>query len=167
MTRIVVCVLAFVAGGYLTQAPKTATQDAKGKTDQASAEVRSLGNFSVSLRVKDLAASKAFYEKLGFKAGHGDGKHWVVMINDAARIGLFQGLVEKNGLTFNPGWDGSAKPLADFQDVRDIQKVLKAKGLTIETPADEASTGPAFFTLTDPDGNPVMVDQHVPAPKKK
>lgn len=127
-----------------------------------------LGNFSVSLTVKDIAASRAFYEKLGFHQVGGDqSKRWLVMQNESATIGLFQGFFEKNSLTFNPGWDRSKKTLESFDDVRVLQKKLEAAGLKLDTRADEASSGPAFFSLTDPDGNPVLVDQHVPAPKAK
>ena len=127
-----------------------------------------LGNFSVSLAVKDLAASKAFYEKLGFRQVFGNpAQKWVIMQNETATIGLFQGMFEKNSLTFNPGWDRSGGTLAEFDDVRDIQKALKEKGLTLKTTADEASNGPASLMLLDPDGNPVLLDQHVPKPKPK
>jgi catechol 2,3-dioxygenase-like lactoylglutathione lyase family enzyme len=126
----------------------------------------SLGNFSVSLNVKDLAASKAFYEKLGFKTIGGDGKSWQIMQTDTATIGLFQGMFPKNTLTFNPGWDRNSKAVPGFEDVRSLQKTFKARGLTPEPAADEASTGTAFFMLLDPDGNPVLFDQHVPAPGK-
>ncbi|TWT40359.1 Glyoxalase-like domain protein [Phycisphaerae bacterium RAS1] len=125
-----------------------------------------LGNFSVSLAVKDLAASRAFYEKLGFRAITGNGKNWLILQNETATIGLFQGAFEKNILTFNPGWDRSGATLPDFDDVRDIQKALKARGLTLAITADESTTGPASFTLVDPDGNQVLVDQHVPRPGK-
>ena len=127
-----------------------------------------LGNFSVSLAVKDLAASKAFYEKLGFKqVGGVEKQRWVVMQNDSAVIGLFQGMVEKNTLTFNPGWDRNRATPPEFDDVRDLQTMIEANGLKVETKADPASTGPAYITLTDPDGNPVLIDQHVPKPAKK
>ena len=126
-----------------------------------------LGNFSVSLNVKDIAVSRAFYEKLGFKVSGGDqAKKWLILQNETAAIGLFQGMFEKNSLTFNPGWDRSKKTLPDFDDVREIQRTLVGKGLTLATKADESSTGPAFLTLKDPDGNPILIDQHVPAPKK-
>ena len=126
-----------------------------------------LGNFSVSLTVKDIAASRAFYEKLDFKVVGGDqAKKWLVLQNETANIGLFQGMFEKNSLTFNPGWDRSKKTLPDFDDVREIQKTLKSRGLTSVVAADESTTGPAFLTLADPDGNPILIDQHVPAPKK-
>lgn len=126
-----------------------------------------LGNFSVSLTVKDIAASRAFYEKLGFMVVAGDqSKNWIVLQNDNARIGLFQGMFPRNTLTFNPGWDGNKNTLPDFTDVRDLQKELRARGLTPDLGADESTTGPAYFMLTDPDGNPILVDQHVPSPKK-
>jgi catechol 2,3-dioxygenase-like lactoylglutathione lyase family enzyme len=126
-----------------------------------------LGNFSVSLTVKDLAASRAFYEKLGFVQVSGDqSKNWLVMQNQDTKIGLFQGMFPKNTLTFNPGWDSSKNTLADFHDVRDIQKALKARGLNPNPAADEATTGPAYFMLIDPDGNPILFDQHVPSPTK-
>ncbi len=130
------------------------------------AQVR-LGKFSVSLTVKDIAASRAFYEKLGFEVSGGDqAQKWLVLQNETATIGLFQGMFEKNLLTFNPGWDRSNKTLPDFDDVREIQRTLVSKGLTLATKADESSTGPASLTLIDPDGNPILIDQHVPAPKK-
>ncbi|MBI1826885.1 MAG: VOC family protein [Planctomycetes bacterium] len=127
-----------------------------------------LGNFSISLNVKDIAASRAFYEKLGFVAGHGgdQAKKWLVLQNETATIGLFQGMFEKNSLTFNPGWDRSKQTLQDFDDVREIQRMLVSKGLTLTAKADESSTGPAYLSLLDPDGNPILIDQHVPAPKK-
>lgn len=126
-----------------------------------------LGNFSVSLAVKDIAASRAFYEKLGFKMVSGDqSRNWVVLANDSARIGLFQGMFERNTLTFNPGWDSNKATLPDFEDVRDLQKTLKARGLTPDPAADESTTGPAYFMLIDPDGNPILIDQHVPSPKQ-
>ena len=130
------------------------------------AELR-LGNFSVSLSVKDLAVSRAFYEKLGFKVVGGNAEqNWLVLKADEVKIGLFQGMFPKNMLTFNPGWDSSAKTLPEFDDVREIQKQLEARGLTLSTRADEASTGPAHLMLIDPDGNPILVDQHVAKPKK-
>ena len=126
-----------------------------------------LGNFSISLTVKDIAKSREFYEKLGFKVCAGNqAQKWLVLQNDTANIGLFQGMFEKNMLTFNPGWDRTKATLPQFQDVREIQKELKEKGLTLTTEADEASTGVASIMLTDPDGNPILIDQHVPKPKK-
>lgn len=126
-----------------------------------------LGNFSVSLTVKDIAASRAFYEKLGFRVILGDqAKNWLILQNETATIGLFQGILEKNTLTFNPGWDRSAKTLPDYDDVRDIQRQLKRRGLTPVTAADESTTGPASLVLLDPDGNPILLDQHVASPRK-
>jgi len=124
-----------------------------------------LGNFSVSLTVKDIAASRAFYETLGFRAIAGDqAQNWLILQNQIATIGLFQGMVERNTLTFNPGWDRSTNTLPGFDDVRAIQAMLRARGLTPTLPADEASTGPASLMLIDPDGNPILIDQHVPKP---
>src|SRR5262249_41815394 len=132
-------------------------------------EVRSmrLGNFSVSLAVKDIAASREFYEKLGFHVILGEqAKKWLILQNETCTIGLFQGFLEKNMLTFNPGWDRAGKTLPDFDDVRDIQKALRAKGITLITEADEASSGPASLMVSDPDGNSILLDQHVPRPRK-
>lgn len=125
-----------------------------------------LGNFSVSLTVKDIAASRAFYEKLGFRMVSGDqSKNWVVMQNETTKIGLFQGMFDRNMLTFNPGWDSNKETLPDFEDVRELQRKLVARGLTPSPAADESTTGPAYLMLTDPDGNPILIDQHVPSPK--
>lgn len=121
-----------------------------------------LGNFSISLAVKDIAASRAFYEKLGFTAWGGDAaQNWLIMKNGDHVIGLFQGMFEKNTLTFNPGWDSNAQRLEAFTDVRELQRQLKAQGVQLAVEADEASTGPAYFMAIDPDGNPVLFDQHV------
>lgn len=121
-----------------------------------------LGTFSISLAVKDIAASRAFYEKLGFAVFGGDqSQNWLMLKNGACVIGLFQGMFEKNALTFNPGWDGNASALEKFTDVRELQRQLKSRGVALDVEADETSTGPAFFALTDPDGNPILVDQHV------
>ncbi len=121
-----------------------------------------LGAFSVSLSVKDLEASKSFYEKLGFQVFGGDAaQNWLIMKNGDHVIGLFQGMFEKNILTFNPGWDQDANQLDSFTDVRDLQRELKARGLDIENEADESTTGPASFIVIDPDGNPILIDQHV------
>ncbi len=121
-----------------------------------------LGAFSVSLAVKDIAASKAFYEKLGFEDFGGDiSQNWLILKNGNHVIGLFQGMFEQNILTFNPGWDQNAQPLESFTDVRELQRQLKEKGVEFVTEADETTTGPASFVVTDPDGNPVLVDQHV------
>jgi catechol 2,3-dioxygenase-like lactoylglutathione lyase family enzyme len=126
-----------------------------------------LGNFSVSLAVKDLGASRAFYEKLGFRAIGGDpAQHWLILQNETSTIGLFQGMYDKNILTFNPGWDRTGATLPDFDDVRDLQRTLKSRGLALETAADESTSGPASLMLLDPDGNPILIDQHAPSPRK-
>lgn len=120
-----------------------------------------LGAFSISIAVKDLQASKTFYETLGFKQFAGDlAMNYLIMKNGNALIGLFQGMFEKNIITFNPGWDENANNLDKFDDVRSIQKHLKNNGIKLETAADEMSTGPASLTLTDPDGNSILIDQH-------
>ena len=121
-----------------------------------------LGAFSVSLTVKDINASKAFYEALGFTVFAGElERKYLIMKNGNALVGLFQDMFDKNILTFNPGWDENAQKLDSFTDVRDIQKTLKDKGITIETAADESTSGPASCVVIDPDGNPVLIDQHV------
>ena len=121
-----------------------------------------LGTFSISLAVKDIKASKDFYEKLGFKVFMGDiSQNWLILKNREHAIGLFQGMFERNSLTFNPGWDSNAQKLDTFTDVRELQKQLKAQGVELLTEADESTTGPASFIVMDPDGNPILVDQHV------
>lgn len=121
-----------------------------------------LGTFSLSLNVKDLEASRAFYEKLGFKIFGGEATQgWLILKNGDCVIGLFQGMFEKNMLTFNPGWDNNAKGLDSFTDVRELQRQLRAQGIEFQTEADETTTGPAHFVITDPDGNPILLDQHV------
>lgn len=121
-----------------------------------------LGAFSVSLAVKDLDASRAFYEKLGFAAFHGDSaQHWLMMKNGFHVIGLSEGMFERNILTFNPGWDQAAQQIGSFTDVRELQRRLRQQGVELLTEADEASSGPASFMVVDPDGNPILVDQHV------
>ncbi len=158
MGRIVLCVFVCVLCGCAAGEKPTAAPGAKEPT-------MSLGNFSVSLAVKDIAASRVFYEKLGFKVVAGDqSQNWLVLSNGDARIGLFQGMFEKNMLTFNPGWDSEKNTLAEFDDVRDIQRRLKASGLTLTMEADESTTGPAYLMLSDPDGNPILIDQHVDRP---
>lgn len=124
-----------------------------------------LGNFSISLTVADLAASRAFYEKLGFEVVSGEAEqNWLVMQSEDCKIGLFQGLFERNMLTFNPGWNSAKETLADFDDVREIQRVLEERGLVLAVRADEATSGPGFVMLVDPDGNPILIDQHVESP---
>lgn len=121
-----------------------------------------LGAFSISLAVKDLETSKQFYQKLGFEVFHGDqSQNWLIMKNGDTVIGLFQGMFPKNILTFNPGWDQDAQELDEFTDVRDLQKELREKGIEFSSEADEDSSGPASFMIEDPDGNPIMLDQHV------
>lgn len=127
-----------------------------------------LGNFSISLTVADLEASKVFYEKLDFEQVGGEqSQNWLVMQNGPTTIGLFQGMFEKNMMTFNPGWNKDKETLASFDDVRAIQAKLKERGIEFATEADVDSDGPASFVISDPDGNPILVDQHVPKPKSK
>ena len=121
-----------------------------------------LGAFSISLAVKDLAASRAFYEKLGFEASGGDpDQNWLILQNGTSTIGLFKGMFERNIMTFNPGWTQRAEPLEEFTDVRVIQRRLKEAGLELTAEADESTTGPASLILVDPDGNQILIDQHV------
>ena len=121
-----------------------------------------LGNFSISLAVRDIEASRKFYEKFGFKVFTGDAtQNWLILKNGNVVIGLFQGMFEKNILTFNPDWDSNAQPLASFTDVRELQRDLKSQGIQLQQEADESTTGPASFIAVDPDGNPILVDQHV------
>jgi catechol 2,3-dioxygenase-like lactoylglutathione lyase family enzyme len=119
-----------------------------------------LGNFSVSLSVRDIEASRAFYEKLGFRQIGGDvAQRWVIMKNGSTNIGLFQGMFERNALTFNPGWDSNGQNLESFEDVRALQRRLREAGLEVGAPIESAA-GPAHFAVTDPDGNPILFDQH-------
>jgi lactoylglutathione lyase len=120
-----------------------------------------LGTFSVSLAVKDLDASRRFYEKLGFEQFHGDASQgWLILKNADHVIGLFQGMFEKNTLTFNPGWDSAAQPVDPFTDIRDLQRRLREQGVQFIAEADESGSGPGSFIIEDPDGNPILVDQH-------
>lgn len=120
-----------------------------------------LGSFSISLAVKELTASKTFYEKLGFEVIGGDTQqNWLILKNCDHVIGLFQGMFEKNLLTFNPGWDQSGAELESFTDVREIQRDLKSNGITPDTQVDESTSGPASIIITDPDGNQILIDQH-------
>ncbi len=125
-----------------------------------------LGNFSVSLAVKDLGASRAFYETLGFRVVGGNGTNYSIMQNEACTIGLYHGMFDGNILTFNPGWDRTCATLADFEDVREIQRTLRSLGIAIASEADETTSGPASFMVADPDGNQILFDQHVPSPQK-
>ncbi|OUR91797.1 glyoxalase [Flavobacteriales bacterium 34_180_T64] len=121
-----------------------------------------LGAFSISLNVKDIQKSKTFYENLGFEVFAGDlENNYLIMKNENTLVGLFQGMFENNLLTFNPGWDTDANTIDDFDDVRAIQKSLKSKGIKIENEADETSIGPASFAVYDPDGNVILIDQHI------
>ena len=120
-----------------------------------------LGAFSISLAVKDIAASRDFYEKLGFSMfGGNQDQNWLIMKNGDHLIGLFQGMFERNALTFNPGWDQNAQPLEEYTDVRELQRQLKAQGVALTTEADDSGSGPAHIAMLDPDGNPVLIDQH-------
>ena len=121
-----------------------------------------LGNFSTSLNVKDLQASLSFYQALGFSVfGGAADQGWLILQNGDCTIGLFQGMFEQNILTFNPGWNSKAETLSDFTDVRELQKQLKSQGILLHTEVDETGSGPGSFVVVDPDGNPVLVDQHV------
>jgi catechol 2,3-dioxygenase-like lactoylglutathione lyase family enzyme len=161
--RSLVWALIFFISGYLVHPSSGAPTD---KSDDPP-PIR-LGNFSVSLAVKDIAKSLEFYEKLGFHVWGGDqAKNWLIMQNDTSTIGLFQGFFEKNTLTFNPGWDRSGNTLPSFDDVREIQKALESHGLVLATKVDVSSTGPGSIMVMDPDGNPILVDQHVPSPGSK
>lgn len=149
-------VMCLVSGCATTQATDSTNELAAGKTRMR------LGNFSVSLAVKDLSVSRAFYEKLGFRAIAGNAaNNWLILQNETSTIGLFQGMFDKNCLTFNPGWDRACNTLPEFDDVRDIQRTLKSRGLALMSAADESTSGPASLSLQDPDGNPVLIDQHV------
>ena len=121
-----------------------------------------LGAFSVSLAVKDLQASRAFYEKLDFEVVGGDAaQNWLILRNGTVTVGLFQGMFDRNILTFNPGWDEKAQPIAEFIDIREHQRRLKSNGVQLTSEADENGAGPASLMLIDPDGNPILIDQHV------
>ena len=162
MNRTLIGVLAFLLGGVMTN---QGTDSAGSK--QAKEGAMRLGKFSVSLAVKDIGASRAFYEKLGFRVTRDEqAKNWLVLQNETSTIGLFQGMFSKNMLTFNPGWDRTNGTLADFDDIRDLQRTLKSRGLTLKIEADEATSGPASLMVIDPDGNPILLDQYVSKPKK-
>lgn len=165
-TLVSIFITIFITGALAGGLALTASANSAWQSNKKEKPLQ-LGNFSVSLAVKDLKASKEFYEKLDFKQVGGDAKqNWIVLQNGTTTIGLFQGMFKKNIMTFNPGWDKDKKTLKKFQDVRELQSVLKKRGLTPATPADEKSNGPANFVLVDPDGNPILFDQHVERPKK-
>jgi len=162
VTRLIAAFLACCFGGFLVGQGTGAAQEKA----QADAPLR-LGKFSVSLTVKDLARSRAFYEKLGFQVAGGDAaQNWLILQNDSATIGLFQGMFPKNMLTFVPGWDRNDKELKDFDDIRDIQKTLKSREVALIKEADETSTGPESLVLADPDGNMILLDQYVSKPER-
>jgi catechol 2,3-dioxygenase-like lactoylglutathione lyase family enzyme len=153
--QLIKCLIALAA---VASVPLSSAQESK---------TMELGNFSVSLAVKDIKVSLAFYEKLGFKPVGGKlEQNWIVLQNGSTKIGLFQGMFPKNLMTFNPGWSQDRMALERFQDVRELQRSLKARGLTMAVEVDETTQGPAHFVVTDPDGNELLFDQHVPSPKK-
>ncbi len=154
---------ALVCGLALAASANTSSPPVQSKKK----EPMQLGNFSVSLAVKDIQASRAFYEKLDFKqVGGNPEQNWLVLQNGTTTIGLFQGMFEKNIMTFNPGWDKDKKTPKGFQDIRELQGTLKERGLKPAPEADEQTKGPASFVLVDPDGNSILFDQHVDSPKK-
>ena len=137
-------------------------RDARATANKETTTTMDLGNFSISLAVKDLAASRAFYEKLGFAQVAGDAaQNWLVLANGSTKIGLFQGMFDRNILTFNPGWDSKGQPLARFTDVRELQRVLEERGVELVARTDPEGTGIGHVTMVDPDGNPILIDQHV------
>lgn len=153
--KLISCLIALAAVAFV---PFSSAQESKPME---------LGNFSVSLAVKDIKASLAFYEKLGFKPVGGKlEQNWIVLQNGSTKIGLFQGMFSKNLMTFNPGWSQDRMALERFQDVRELQRAFRARGVAMAVEADETTQGPAHFVVTDPDGNELLFDQHVPSPKK-
>lgn len=156
------------SGGGAAAPPVAGAPPAASPSSPERTAPMELGNFCMCLAVKDLATSRAFYEKLGFTRVAGEAsQNWLVLRNGLAKIGLFQGHIEKNTLAFNPGWSGDGTPLADFTDVRELQKTLEKAGVVLDVRADPAGTGPAHLVLKDPDGNPILFDQHVPRPAKR
>ena len=173
LTRSLVGALALfaIASTVAAQSSQTAQAAQSTQTTQSTQtrerKTMDLGNFSVSLAVKDIKASKAFYEKLDFKEVGGKlEQNWIVLQNGNAKIGLFQGMFDKNIMTFNPGWTQDKQTMKDFQDVRELQRILKSRGIKVAPEANEATEGPAHFMITDPDGNNILIDQHVPSPKR-
>lgn len=165
VTSLFLCAL---AGCATTETMQTSEPKMSTRTiDSPTRSNPTLGNFSVSLTVKDLATSRAFYEKLGFQVVGGEAKqNWLVLQNDTVTIGLFQGMFDRNMLTFNPGWDRSTNTLKSFDDVREIQRTLKGRGIALTMEAEPSTAGPASLMLVDPDGNPILIDQHVAKPSK-
>ncbi len=166
LSPMVGCLL-FAASSLMDCVPQEKQQRPTATTLEANQEEKmQFGNFSVSLTVKDIKASQEFYEKLDFvPIGGNISQKWLIMQNGTTTIGLFQGMFEKNLLTFNPGWNHKSETLPEFQDVRELQAMLKERGIVPATEADPATTGPASFVIVDPDGNPILVDQHVPKGK--
>jgi predicted enzyme related to lactoylglutathione lyase len=151
-----------IGASAIPLAAQTVQTPVKPRDSKSKEQTMELGAFSISLAVKDLEASKKFYEKFGFKPFGGDAsKKWLILKNGDHVIGLFQGMFDRNILTFNPGWDSNAQKVAAFTDVRELQRQLKAQGVQMVNEADESTKGPASFIAIDPDGNPVLVDQHV------
>ncbi len=141
--------------GRIIDTPPEPWQDTRSKSMK-------LGAFSISLNVKDIQASQSFYEDLGFSRFFGDpDENWIIMKNGSTTVGLFQGMLEKNMMTFNPGWNENAEELKEYDDIREIQKKLKARGRPLLSEADENESGPASFTIKDPDGNIILIDQHI------
>jgi catechol 2,3-dioxygenase-like lactoylglutathione lyase family enzyme len=162
ITSIVLSLCLACGNEVVGQSDKNTNASQKTTTTPKTENTMKLGAFSVSLSVKDLEVSKQFYEKLGFTVfGGGDAKGYLIMKNENSLIGLFHGMFKGNILTFNPGWDENAKTIKEFDDVRAIQKQLKDKGIKMVSEADENSTGPAGFMIADPDGNVILIDQHV------
>jgi catechol 2,3-dioxygenase-like lactoylglutathione lyase family enzyme len=165
--KIAVCLVVFSHSLDWVQPQDTSNTNSNHDKETNQDVPIQLGNFSVSLAVKDLQASKTFYEKLDFKPIGGNAtQNWLIMQNGTTTIGLFEGMFEKNILTFNPGWNHKSETLPEFQDVRELQAILKARGIELSTEADATSSDPASFVITDPDGNPILVDQHVPKPTR-
>jgi catechol 2,3-dioxygenase-like lactoylglutathione lyase family enzyme len=162
-TNLVVAALAACATLGMTTLSLTPADE--GQETEKTQKAMDLGAFSVSLTVKDLEASRAFYEKLDFRKIGGEAEqNWLILQNGTTTIGLFQGMFESNMMTFNPGWTYAKETPENFEDVRVIQARLKDRGLELTTEADESTSGPASFTLADPDGNLILFDQHVPSP---
>jgi predicted lactoylglutathione lyase len=152
--------LGFYSKTFITNKTAANNKSSIIKTNKENENHIKLGAFSVSLNVKDIKASKVFYENLGFTNFAGDQKSYIIMKNENALIGLFQGMFQGNILTFNPGWDENAVNTEDFDDIREIQKQLKSKNMKLTAEADEQTSGPASIMLSDPDGNVILIDQH-------